>query len=59
MLRLVVYLLGIVALAAGFSWLADRPGQISFAWEGYEGEITVFRAVVIGAELLGMIMFTW
>lgn len=59
MLRLVVYLLGIVALAAGFSWLADRPGQISFAWEGYEGEITVFRAVVIGAVLLGLFMFTW
>jgi HemY protein len=59
MLRLVVYLLGIVALAAGFSWLADRPGQISFAWEGYEGEITVFRAVVIGAVLLGLFMFMW
>lgn len=59
MLRLVLFLLAIVALATGFSWLADRPGLITFNWEGYEGEITVFRAVVFGAVLAGVLILLW
>ena len=59
MLRLVLFLLGVVALATGLSWLADRPGLIVFNWEGYEGEISVFHAVVAFTLLLGMAMFIW
>ena len=32
MIRLLVYLLAILALAAGLHWLADRPGTITIEW---------------------------
>lgn len=59
MLRLVVYLVGIAVLATGLSWLADRPGLIVFNWEGYEGEISVFHAVVALTFLMGVAILLW
>ncbi|MGE0855334.1 MAG: heme biosynthesis HemY N-terminal domain-containing protein [Hyphomicrobiaceae bacterium] len=59
MLRLIVFLLAVVAVATGLSWLADRPGLIVFNWEGYEGEISVFHAVVALTLLLGLAIFAW
>lgn len=59
MLRLVVYLVGIAVVATGLSWLADRPGLIVFNWEGYEGEISVFHAVVGLAFLIGLAILLW
>ena len=59
MLRLVVYLVGIALVATGLSWLADRPGLIVFNWEGYEGEISVFHAVVAFAFLVGVAILLW
>lgn len=59
MLRLVLFLIAVAALASGLSWLADRPGLIQFAWEGYEGEISVFHAVVAAALLIGLTIFLW
>jgi HemY protein len=54
MTRLIVYLLAVLAVAAGLSWLADRPGNLVVNWEGYEIETSVFRAVVIFAALLAL-----
>jgi HemY protein len=54
MWRLVAYLLAIVALAIGLSWLADRPGSLVITWQGYEVETSVFRAVVLLAFLVGL-----
>lgn len=59
MLRLILFLVGVIAAAAGLSWLADRPGLIQFNWEGYEGEISVFHAVVAAALLIGATIFLW
>jgi HemY protein len=59
MIRLVLYLAAVVALAAGLSWLADRPGNLVINWEGYEVETSVFRAVVAGALVLGIGAFIW
>lgn len=59
MLRLVAYLFGIAVVATGLSWLADRPGLIVFNWEGYEGEISVFHAVVALTFLLGVAILLW
>lgn len=59
MLRLVLYLLAVSALAFGLSWLADRPGSLVVEWQGYEIETSVFRAVVILAMLLGLTIVLW
>ena len=59
MIRIVLYLLGVAAVAAGMSWLADRPGSMVINWEGYEVETSVFRAVVLLALILATTLFAW
>lgn len=59
MLRLAVFLILIVAAAAGLAWLADRPGEMLINWEGYEVRITVFTAVVSLAVLVGLSILLW
>lgn len=59
MVRLILFLTGVVVLAAGLAWLADRPGLLVVTWEGYEVETSVFRAVVIFAALVGLAVFAW
>jgi HemY protein len=59
MLRLVVYLLCVAALATGLAWLADRPGSLVLAWQGYEVQTSLFRAVVLLSLLLGLMLLAW
>jgi len=59
MTRLVLFLLGVILLATGLSWLADRPGSLLITWQGYEIETSVFRAVVIFAALIGLALLVW
>jgi HemY protein len=59
MIRLVLFLLGVIALASGLAWLADRPGSLLITWQGYEVETSVFRAVVIFAALVGVALLIW
>jgi HemY protein len=59
MLRLILFLLVVGALAAGLSWLADRPGSLIINWQGYEIETSVFRAMVLLAMLVGLSILLW
>ena len=59
MVRLILFLLFVVAAATGLAWLADRPGNLVVNWEGYEIETSVFRAVVLLSALLGAVLFAW
>src|SRR5262245_59548375 len=59
MLRVVLYLLAVLALAAGLAWLADRPGTLLVTWQDYEIETSVFRAVVIFAAVFGVALLLW
>ena len=59
MIRLALYLLGILALTAALHWLAKRPGYITVEWLGYIIEVSVFSAVVVLAALLGAVLLVW
>lgn len=59
MIRLVLFLLGVIAIAAGFHWLADRPGSLVLDWQGYVIETSVFRAVILFAILFGVVNIAW
>lgn len=59
MLRLVVYLLAVVAVASGLGWLADRPGTLQVTWQGYDIETSVFRATVILTIAIATAVFLW
>lgn len=59
MIRLVVFLITILAIASGLAWLADRPGSLVLNWQGYEIETSVFRAIVIVSLLVALGLLAW
>ncbi|MEP9351513.1 heme biosynthesis HemY N-terminal domain-containing protein [Xanthobacter sp. KR7-225] len=59
MIRLVVLLIVLAALAFGIGWLADRPGEITLAWEGWRVETTVPVALAALALLTALMMALW
>ena len=59
MIRLVVFLVVILAIASGLAWLADRPGSLVLNWQGYEIETSVFRAIVILSLLAALALLVW
>jgi HemY protein len=59
MIRLVAFLLVVLAFATGLHWLADRPGTITIEWLGYIAETSMFRALIILAVVLTLAFATW
>jgi HemY protein len=47
MLRILWRLLVLIALAAGFAWLADRPGKVAITWLGRDIEMSMVLAVTL------------
>src|SRR5579871_6286293 len=46
MVRVVAYLILVFLVAAGFAWLADRPGSVVFTWQNYEVRASLMVAAV-------------
>lgn len=59
MIRLVLFLLLLVAIAFGVSWLADRPGEVNVVWEGVAYGTTVPVALAIIAVVTGVLLLLW
>jgi HemY protein len=59
MIRILLYLVALLAIAAGLDWLADRPGTIVVDWQGYIAETSVFRAFIMLLLLIGTALVAW
>jgi HemY protein len=59
MIRLVLFLLGVAAVAVGLNWLADRPGSIVIEWQGFIAETSLLGALVILAAAMGAVVAVW
>ena len=59
MIRILLYLIAVLAIAAGLDWLADRPGTIVVDWQGYIAETSVFRALIMLLLLIGAALVAW
>ncbi|WP_333823986.1 heme biosynthesis protein HemY [Pinisolibacter sp.] len=57
MIRLLFFFAALVALAFGFAWLADRPGEVTFAWQGYRIETDVMTAAIGALVALVAVIF--
>ncbi|PZM09592.1 heme biosynthesis protein HemY [Rhizobium tubonense] len=57
--RLLVFVIVVLALGYGFSWLADRPGDISLMWEGelYQTKLIVAASLLIA--IVAIVMIFW
>ncbi len=49
----------ILALGFGFSWIADRPGEISLIWEGQQYNTDLIVAVTALVALVATLMLLW
>jgi HemY protein len=54
MIRVVIYLLAVGALALGAAWLADRPGDVMITWQGrrIETSVMVLTIAVVAIAVL-------
>jgi len=55
MIRVLVYVALVFLLAAGFAWLAERPGDLTITWQGYEIRTSLMIAAAGVAALFGAI----
>ena len=56
MVRILIYVAIVFALALGFAWLADRPGALRLAWQGYEYEVSLLVALVAAIVLFALLL---
>ena len=58
MIRVVLFLVAVGVLAAGVTWLADRPGDVAITWQGLQIETSVMMLVfaVAVAAMTGMLV---
>lgn len=59
MIRLLWRFAVLVALAAGFAWLADYPGTVTVQWRGKEIQTSVVAAVAISLIALLIMLYLW
>jgi len=59
MIRVVLFLIVAGLIAAGFVWLADRPGDVTITWLGMQIETSVMFAVVCVAVLAVTTVLLW
>lgn len=59
MIRLLIFAVFVLALGYGFSWLADRPGDLSLVWGGqlYQTKLIVAAGILIA--LVAAVMILW
>jgi HemY protein len=59
MIRIIIFLLAVGAIALGIAWLADRPGEITVVWMGWRIETSVMVAVFAIATVTALLLFFW
>lgn len=59
MIRILVFLLVVFALGLGFSWLADRPGDMVVTFSGYQYQISLMVAAVAVVAIVAAVMIAW
>jgi HemY protein len=59
MTRVLIFTLCVLAAAAGFAWLADRPGTVMVQWLGYQVETSAFVAAVAVVVVVGLLILLW
>ena len=55
MIRALIILALIFLVAAGFAWLAERPGDLLLTWQGYEIRMSLMVAAVLVALVIAAI----
>jgi HemY protein len=58
-IRLFIFLLVVLGLGWGFSWIADRPGLISITWQDHLIDTSIMVAASMVVALIAAVMIVW
>jgi HemY protein len=59
MIRVLIYLVIVFAVAIGAAWLADRPGEVVLHWQGYEIRTSLLLAAAGVLVVMAVIGIVW
>jgi HemY protein len=59
MIRILLFLIVVFALGLGFSWLADRPGDMVVTFDGYQYQVSLMVAAVAVVAAVAAVMILW
>ncbi|MBC8012930.1 MAG: heme biosynthesis protein HemY, partial [Methyloceanibacter sp.] len=59
MIRILLFILGVVAMAIGLAWLADRPGTVTVEWLGYQVETSALVGALAVVGVIVLLMLIW
>ena len=59
MIRVILFLISVALIAAGFVWVADRPGDVAITWMGYRVETSLMVAALAVAALVVAAVLLW
>jgi HemY protein len=59
MIRIIIFLLAVGAIALGIAWLADRPGGVTVQWLGLQIETSVMVAAFAILTTTALLLFLW
>ena len=59
MIRVLIFILCVVAAALGLAWLADRPGTITVEWLGYQIETSAMVGALAIVGIVVLLMVLW
>jgi HemY protein len=59
MIQVVLFLITVALVAAGFVWVADHPGEVLINWMGYRVETSLMVAEIAIAALVVIAMIVW
>jgi HemY protein len=57
MIRVAIFIVVVFLVAAGFAWLADRPGSVVFTWQDYEVRASLMIAATALLVLIAALAF--
>jgi HemY protein len=59
MFRLLIFLAALALVAAGLSWLADNPGDVTLTWRGVEYQVSLMLGLGAVAALALALSIVW
>src|SRR5215470_15422419 len=59
MIRVIIYLVILAALAFGAVWMADRPGEVAITWQGRRIDTSVMVLLAAVAALVVASVIAW
>ena len=59
MVKVLLFILGVIAAALGLAWLADRPGTVTIEWLGYQIETSAFVGTLAVIAVAALLVLIW